>query len=849
MEPLSALSVAAAIAQFVDYSIKLVVSARDIHRSTGGILSEYADLDTTTTSLLKLCKNLDESLMQGGADGCLTSNDFEVHKIANGYLGSGTVFGWQELVPLLLGSLREQVEASARSQLAAHEYGKAIGETFLSYVEEERQWRDDLMLAIHASHKADANHAASSIGYSDSEISRRFGKLVTNRLRFSDMKDREDNIADAHRKTFEWIFHGPRVGQNPWSSFIHWLQIVSLFPEEWEIYAILGVEPRNFTFSDLRRAFRALKNACTDDTKLCLFVDGLDEFDGRPMDLIDLLKDIVASPQIKICMASRPWVVFDEEFRTVPSLRLQDLTEPDIKLYVSEKFQAHSMFSDIQKHEKKLANDLINNVTDRASGVFLWVRLVVQSLLEGLSSGDRISDLRVRLDTIPGDLEGLFQKILDSIEPSHFGDASQLFQINRAALEPLSLLGFYFADYDIAAAKTQNIMPMTEDEALYKAKIMARRLNSRCKGLLEIGNANSITDSDDGLKKLMVKISSKSYMDDSVSRRSVVHYLHRSVRDWLERPIIWEKLLLATPTPFNAKLSLSKSFLLQLKTSQPSISAEEFWHLIYSSIFFAWTAADIAQAKPIMDELHHTFCQLSDCDAKTRRNRQVGPYPAAEIFLNLAVYCSFDFSVEAQLRSPHLRPSLRASADRVSPLRRAVEDDIATFSSHALGNLFEQKLVEIEKLFQESKTTAPSVRCITLLLEHGANPNEVVRPRQPTRKPAKATFESTAWTSLVYYCVPELLSLAHGPLTREGENICRTWLLILTAFLSHGAAWTREMNDFIETKIMADRNLQAKFGDELEKLRLAQKGSREASKRLSFKKLFSRLKQRSAPAR
>ncbi|RFU34867.1 hypothetical protein B7463_g1457, partial [Scytalidium lignicola] len=1021
MDPLSALSVAAAAAQFLDFGIKLVISARDIHNSTGGILSEYADLDKSTTSLVKLCNNLDGSLRQENTDRPLTPNDIEVRKIANECRRIGTELlavlkelsisrnlkKWeslrlaisaqlerrhieslvsqlqklrQDLVPFLLGSLRGQVEASARSQLAAHKYEKAIGETFLSFVEEERHWRDDLMLAIHASHKVhdSSNPAVTSIAYSESESIRRFAKLVTNHLRFGDMKDREDTIAEAHRKTFEWIFHDPGTEQKPWSSFIDWLQsdsdiywitgkagsgkstlmkyiyrdprmvqnlntwastsglviagfffwnsgtslqmsqigllrsllcqilyskpsfAASLFPGDWEMYAIFGLRPHDFSFPELRRAFRALKQACVEETKLCLFVDGLDEFDGKPTDIIDLFKDIITSPQIKICTSSRPWVVFEEEFRTVPSLRLQDLTEPDIKLFISEKFQGNSMFSEIQKHEEKFAQDLISSVSERASGVFLWVHLVVQSLLEGLSSGDRISDLQVRLDTIPGDLEGLFQKILDSIEPSHFSHASQLFQINRAcrtSLEPLSLLRFYFADeYDITRAKTENITPMMEDEALYKIKIMARRLNSRCKGLLEVGNPMPDLEWDIDVGDLVIKPyaalaqppiehklnldyrPSKIYMDVSISRHSTVRYLHRSVRDWLEKPNIWEKLLTGTPTSFNAELALSKSFLLHLKFSQPAINVGEFWFLIYSTAFFAWKATDIEQVKMIMDELHRTFCQFIDYNGKNKFNRNLSDqlflYPFENVFLNLTVYCGFDFSVEAQLNSQRLRPSLKATIDRMSPLLRAIKRDMNSVSVFLQGeadmersfslspqrkadmersfylspqrkadierfyNLSLQKLADMEDWFLESRPATPSPRCVALLLEHGADPNARTRSL-PHQKPESFNLKNSVWTTFVDLCVPELVSLAR-PLTQEGEDTCRDWFLILTTFLSHGAARTRKMDDFIEAKILNDQWLQIAFGDELKKLRLALKGNRGASRRFNFKRIFGR---------
>lgn len=70
--------------------------------------------------------------------------------------------------------------------------------------------------------------------------------------------------------------------------------------------------------------------------KCLLFIAGLDEFDGSPQDLVDFVLSLKkASPDtIKLCVASRPWLVFEESFSGMPWLRMEDLTRSDIQLYV-----------------------------------------------------------------------------------------------------------------------------------------------------------------------------------------------------------------------------------------------------------------------------------------------------------------------------------------------------------------------------------------------------------------------------------------------------------------------------------------------------------------------------------
>ena len=58
LDPLSALSLAAAIVQFVDYSTKIVLGAAEIHASATGSLTKHVDLSSITTDLSGISDNL-----------------------------------------------------------------------------------------------------------------------------------------------------------------------------------------------------------------------------------------------------------------------------------------------------------------------------------------------------------------------------------------------------------------------------------------------------------------------------------------------------------------------------------------------------------------------------------------------------------------------------------------------------------------------------------------------------------------------------------------------------------------------------------------------------------------------
>ncbi|PMD22533.1 hypothetical protein NA56DRAFT_570112, partial [Hyaloscypha hepaticicola] len=328
--------------------------------------------------------------------------------------------------------------------------------------------------------------------------------------------------------------------------------IPTLFPERWRSYMLLGGSHHPWSMSELLRAFKIL---ISDSSRAFFFlIDGLDEFDGEGAELADFIQDaVLLRTNVKICVASRPWLVFEDAFQRLPSLRLEVLTSADIYLFVTEKLCGNRMFLELQKLQPQEAECLISEVTAKPSGVFLWVRLVVASLLEGLRDGDSIQDLRERLLELPSDLERLFSKILDQLNPAYFRQASIYLQLVGTAHKiPLSLLDLSLAEDEFQRTTSFQIQPMSPDEVSFRTETMRRRLSSRCKGLLEV-----TWSGETGI--------------------FIVQYLHRTVKDYLRRADIWRHII-SGAEPFNPDLILAGTFLHAMKVMTLSRDTfKTFW--------------------------------------------------------------------------------------------------------------------------------------------------------------------------------------------------------------------------------------------------------------------------------
>ena len=368
-----------------------------------------------------------------------------------------------------------------------------------------------------------------------------------------------------------------------------------LFPERWEIASLFRFDRADFTITELRKAFSRLRTE-VQGFKFCFFIDGLDEFSGDHGYLADFIIELAASPNVKVCTASRPWNVFEQAFQARPSLLLQTLTAKDIEYFVSSNFQKDADFAEFKKRNTQSAHDIVHAIVDKAAGVFLWVQLVVSSLLSGLKNGDRVSDLRKRIDLLPKDLRSLYEKILQSLDPFYLEHALQYFQLIKSTHKPLTLLDFSFADEDPDFVINCKVEALSPNEKRYRAETMRRRLNSRCKGLLEISyeeptskgvlhGPQSSYSSISATKTTMQGDTSlgNNLLLTEVTRgsraSSTVQYLHRTVKDFLEHPEVWSSLVSARTWSYDPHTTLLRAMICQFKTqSLEGLGLDSYWH-------------------------------------------------------------------------------------------------------------------------------------------------------------------------------------------------------------------------------------------------------------------------------
>lgn len=144
-------------------------------------------------------------------------------------------------------------------------------------------------------------------------------------------------------------------------------------------------------------------------TKMFFLIDALDEC-GNQDDLGDLMGEILwisQLPNVKICVSCRPWHVFARRLAHTPTLRLDQLTYGDMKIYVSGEVAKHEAELDVAcdfRNETPEVRKLIRDVVAAAKGVFHWTKLLVKALGREIRKGKNFEQLRCVLADFPPDL-------------------------------------------------------------------------------------------------------------------------------------------------------------------------------------------------------------------------------------------------------------------------------------------------------------------------------------------------------------------------------------------------------------------------------------------------------------
>jgi AAA ATPase domain len=360
------------------------------------------------------------------------------------------------------------------------------------------------------------------------------------------------------------------------------------FPDLWQKLQTLTTKERiklslEWKALELMEAFRSFINAAVEYSKICLFVDGLDEFDGDQQELVQFFGNLgkgVHGNRVKMCLSSRPCAVFEKSFQSsVPNLKLQQLTNQDMYHFVADTLNSDVQIRICFEGNATVKHALFKEIVQRADGVFLWARLTVTKILKDFRPRNGISQLQTMIRSQPSQLDDLFEKLIfvdqDAAEISETANLFQLITaretaanfVNDETANSLNVWEIALAldpEGDELALSEEKVQQASDDEVKSRCEDTCARIDQRFMGLLGVFPQGKDRD------KRATITEAEEEENQAASARGVagnkVTYVHRTVRDWLmEGDGVRERLTGKSPSTFDSHLRLLRAGVLVLK--------------------------------------------------------------------------------------------------------------------------------------------------------------------------------------------------------------------------------------------------------------------------------------------
>ena len=435
---------------------------------------------------------------------------------------------------------------------------------------------------------------------------------------------------------------------------------------------------------DLEDAFSEIISQREQDLDVLLLLDALDEFSGPPEMIAEFIQSLVepvpgSRTKVKILFSSRPWDAFVAGFGRYPGFKMHEQTKGDLRVFAFDKLTAlHSITTPLPQvvgpvHAR--SGDIVSLIVDRAEGVFLWVRLVVESLLQG-GPDKTIQELEELVRAFPDGLEELYERTIERIPRSSRLEAFVVIEVVNRGLQRLTLRELVLVSSCALGRTLQECVDMvTSKDVDFVVEQAALQLKNLCGGIIEI---------------------------NYLGPEPTVQFIHQTVKDFVSRPGFEQRMLSCYHAPlyengfsFWMKYELMR-FEKRATYNEDVVKSTAGRWSTYARLSEETTGND---SEEILDSMSGEVCQALLEQLPPSFYHSPDSYRASAPALQVAVTTGLLLYTKQKLRTTHI--ARQAAPEYRHLLHLAVE---AAIYRDALESVFSSR--------------ASMVR---LLLEHGAD--------------------------------------------------------------------------------------------------------------------------------
>ena len=265
-----------------------------------------------------------------------------------------------------------------------------------------------------------------------------------------------------------------------------------------------------------------------------LFVDALDEC-GKE-NAVKLVKDFKSllqglpssdSKEFRICFTCRHYPILDLDGAF--EVRVEDENRKDIATFVQH---------ELSSFRERILSTILDLITERAEGVFLWAMLMVKRVLDLELEGAGLKQIEAIILRVPRELDTLYRQLIQSMSP----ESLKLIQWICFATRPLSLDELRWAmlvnvdcPYRSFESQAAGDYPSDDDG-------MKRRVQTLSRGLAEVTSDAKVAQFiHQSVKDFFVE-KGLSALDESANPDSVVGMAHHRLSRTCIRYLAMDKI-------------------------------------------------------------------------------------------------------------------------------------------------------------------------------------------------------------------------------------------------------------------------------------------------------------------
>ncbi|CVL05354.1 uncharacterized protein FMAN_10786 [Fusarium mangiferae] len=276
-----------------------------------------------------------------------------------------------------------------------------------------------------------------------------------------------------------------------------------------------------------------------------IFVDALDELSvemqRQQVDFWSMQQQFFSGPRTCLSCREFPNITVDGCLE----LSLGAYKQDDILKYITQRLGTR-----ISKHEDSWRQKLTERINSLSSGVFLWVVLVVDEVLQSYDNGTSLRGLLRRVEETPSELNKLYERmLLFNAAYENRLMTERMFQWVLAANRPLRLDEWHHILAFIQPSKPASLSKWRRSESYTENDHqLERKIKTLSRGLLEVS-----TKQHDVLAEKNGDVSSinggMGSLDHEEGSARVVRVIHQSVYDFFIHKGGFQKLGLESVNP------------------------------------------------------------------------------------------------------------------------------------------------------------------------------------------------------------------------------------------------------------------------------------------------------------